>query len=115
MNQTTENFWQIWNNLEPYVPPRQSFRLYYDDQGLPIVYSMEDIPGNYIELDPEVFARRNMRVRVWDGKLIELTSNTIRKKIPADTGTPCHPQDVSIVVCQDQPHQCWRTKTHDAD
>ena len=115
MNETTENFWQVFTNLEPHVLPTQLFRLYYDDNGYPIVYSMEDIPGNYIELDPETFARRNMRVCVRDNKLIELNTNPMTKKVPADSGTPCYPTDVSIVVSESQEHQCWRIKTHDAN
>ena len=74
---------------------------------------MEHKPGNYIDITPEQFQRANMRVRVRDGKLIELNTNSVKKKVPADTGTPCHPQDVGIVVAETEPHQCWKTEINE--
>jgi hypothetical protein len=115
MNDTTQNFLDVFSNLEPWQPPVVFWRLYYDDAGYPLFYSMEDKPGNYINVTPEAFARSSMRVRVRDGKLIELNTNPVKKKVPADSGTPCHPQDVSIVVATSESHQYWRLKTNDAN
>lgn len=108
MNETTENFWQIFANLEPWTPPVVFWRLYYDDQGAPLFYTQEDRTGNYIDITPEQYQRASMRVRVQDGRLIELNTTSTKKKVPADTGTPCCPTDVSIVVSPQEPHQCWR-------
>ena len=108
MNETTENFWQVWNSLEPWQPPVVFWRLYYDELGLPMFYSQEDVPGNYIDVTPEQYRRSSMNVRVRAGRLIELDSAVIKKKIPAATGTPCCPTDVSIVVHESTVHQCWR-------
>ena len=113
MNQTTENFWEVFAKLEPWLPPVVFWRLHYDDQGYPLFYTMEHKPGNYIDITPEQFQRANMRVRVRDGKLIELNTNSVKKKVPADTGTPCHPQDVGIVVAETEPHQCWKTEINE--
>ena len=110
MNETTENFWQVWNNLEPYTPPVVFWRLYYDEQGFPLFYTQEDKPGNYIDVTPEQYQRASMRVRVRNGQLIELRSNPVKKLVPAETGTPCDPRDVSIVVSPETEHQCWRLK-----
>ncbi len=115
MNETTENFWKIFSNLEPWAPPKVFWRLYHDDAGFPLFYTMEDKPGNYIDVTPEQYQRSNMRVRVKDGKLLELNTNPVKKIVPAESGTPCDPQDVSIVVTTDQPHQCWRTKTNESN
>ena len=115
MNETTENFWQVFNNLEPWQPPVVFWRLHYDDAGLPLFYTQEHKPGNYIDVTPEQYQRASMRVRVREGKLIELNSTPIKKKVPSQTGTPCHPMDVAIVVPESEPHQCWRTKTHDTN
>jgi hypothetical protein len=115
MNDTTQNFIDVFSNLEPWQPPVVFWRLHYDDQGNPLFYTMEHKPGNYIDVTPEQFQRANMRVRVRDGKLIELNTNSVKKKVPADTGTPCYPTDVSMVVSVEQSHQCWRIATNESN
>lgn len=115
MNETTKNFLEVFANLEPWTPPVVFWRLYHDENGRPLFYTQEDKPGNYIDVTPEQYQRASMRVKVRDGILIELNTNTVKKKVPAESGTPCHPKDVSIVVTADEPHQCWRIETHDTD
>lgn len=110
MNETTENFWKVWNNLEPWQPPQVFWRLYYDEQGAPLFYSMEDRPGNYIDVTPEQYSRASMQVRVVNGKLQQLSTKRTKKLMPSTTGTPCHPRDVAVVVASDREHQCWRMK-----
>lgn len=107
MNETTQNFLEVFSNLEPWQPPKVFWRLYYDDSGNPLFYTQEEKPGNYIDITPEQYQRASMRVKVQGGKLIELNTTPVRKKTPTDTGTPCYPSDVSIVVSVDEPHQCW--------
>jgi hypothetical protein len=115
MNETTENFWQVFGSLEPWQPPVVFWRLYYDENGMPLFYTQEDKPGNYINVTPEQYQRASMRVKVKDNKLIELTTTPVKKKIPADTGIPCYPNDVSIVVAESEPHQCWRLTTNETN
>lgn len=107
MNETTQNFLDVFANLEPWQPPRVFWRLYYDEGGYPLFYSQEDKPGNYIDVTPEQYARASMRVRVREGNLIELNTTPVKKLVPGDTGTPCYPTDVSIVVLPENEHQCW--------
>ena len=105
-----EEFWAI---LHAMPEPRPVFwRLYYDSEGRPITYSMEHLPGTYIDVDAETFARAPTNVRVQNGRLIEL-KQAVQKLVPADTGTPCHPDNVAIVVSETQPHQRWSMKTHE--
>lgn len=110
MNETTQNFWEVFNNLEPWTPPVIFWRLYYDDAGMPLFYTQEDNPGNYINVTPEQYQRASMQVKVVDGKLIELGTHLIKKLTPTTTGTPCHLTDVSIVVSESNPHRHWKFK-----
>jgi len=89
-------------------PPPQIWRLYYDDQGLPLFYSQEDLPGKYVAVTPEQYVAKNFRVRVVDGQLQEYQRRTVRKLIPGQYGTPCHPDDVSLVVNPQYSHRRWK-------
>lgn len=113
MNDTTKNFWEVWNNLEPYVAPVIFWRLYHDDQGRPLFYSQEDLPGNYINVTPEQYQLADMRVKVVQGELKKLNTNPVRKLVPAESGTPCHSQDVSVVDAHIKNPQHWKIKIND--
>ena len=108
---TPDEFWAILHAMPEPLPV--SWRLYYDAEGAPITYSMESLPGTYIEVDAETYARMPMNVRVRDGRLIELKS-AVRRLAPSDTGTPCYPNNVAIVVDETEPHQRWSMKTHES-
>ena len=89
------------------------WRLYYDDQGRPITYSMEALPGNYIEIDADTYHRGPLNVRVVDRQLRYIQHTWSQKLIPADTGTPCHPRDVTIVVAA-EPATYWSRKLYES-
>lgn len=96
-------------------PAQPFFRLYHDDQGNPLFYSMEAVPGTYIEIDQETFACGSMNVRVRDGKLVEVTWATTTKLVPGNSGSPCHPDNVAVIVAEDQPHIRWSKKTYESN
>jgi len=108
-NETTENFLKVMSTFEwPEIVP-VFFRLYYNDDGTPLMYSMEDQPGKYIEIDAETFAIRSFNVRVVDQKLVHIQPRTLVHKLkPADVGTVCDPRDVCVIVDQTQPNTKWK-------
>lgn len=110
---TPEEFWSILHNMPEAKPV--FYRLYYDADGVPLFYSMEDVPGTYIEIDQETFARGATNVRVRDGKLIEITWATTTKLVPGNSGSPCHPDNVAVIVAEDQPHIRWSKKTYESN
>jgi hypothetical protein len=106
---------ELWSMLQNMPESAPVFYRLYHQNGVPLFYSMEDRPGTYIEIDAETFARSPLHVRVRDGKLVERIWKTTSKLIPSDTGTPCHPDNVAIVVAESEPHQRWSKKTYETN
>lgn len=98
---------EFWGALELRETKPVLYRLYYDDQGLPLFYSQEDLPGNYIDLDHATYTNPPIHVRVVNNKLTVLNTTVVTKLHPGRSGTPCDPQDISVVVDQALPHIKW--------
>ena len=108
---TPEEFYAILHAV-PEVKVQQQ-RLYYDEQGQPLFYTMEDLPGTWIAVTPVDYVLARMDVHVRDGHLvIPPTKNQVRKLWPDDSGTACHPKDICLIVDEDCPHQKWRLSQH---
>jgi hypothetical protein len=109
---TTTNFFEA---LQSHVEPEKQkifFRLYYNKKnGDLIEYSMEDLPGDYIEITAEQFAESNPYVYVKDGKIKKRKMLTYGKLVPSATGYPTHATDVSIV--DPESTTFWDFKTYD--
>jgi hypothetical protein len=109
---TPEEFWSILHAVPDTVNPIR--RLYYSDNGEPLFYSTEDLPGNYIDIDQETFSRASGKVRVKNSQLISTVAHRISKKlIPAEHGVACDPRDICVVVDQEQAHTKWTIKTYE--
>lgn len=107
---TPEEFWKILHDVPEPKPVLR--RLYHDEQGLPLFYSGEDLPGNYIDISAEDFARASGRVRVVNGVLIQVDPVQVTSKLrPSTEGVACHPNDVCVIVDDDQPHVFWKKTT----
>ena len=110
---TAEEFWQILHEIPASRPV--FYRLYHDESGVPICYSMEDLPGTYIEIDQSTYARNSKWVRIKRGQLVEHKPwLQATKLVPGDQGTQCDVLDVMIVTSQG-PTQKWMLQTHDQD
>ena len=73
---TEEEFWAI---MAPVPAPLPVFyRLYHDEKGYPLFFSMEDLPGNYIEIDGETFASAPSNIRVVNGVMSEIPGKAVR-------------------------------------
>ena len=114
--ETTKNFFAAWENNTPpqIVVPR--YKLYYDADGHPLLYTMEEIEGNYIDIDRETYVLASNRVRVVDGRLRFLKSKTTVKKLVPNqpNGTACDPRDVCMIVDQ-TPNVKWKIKIDEYD
>ena len=99
----------FFSNLPPVKQP--SYRIYYDEAGRPTSYTVDDRPGNYIEVDAETYANCNRNIRIIDGKIIKIKPPVqVAKLVPSDQGVPCDPDNVCIVVDGTQPHKKWSLK-----
>ena len=105
---TPEDFWNTLHNMPE--PQLVFWRLYYNDSGLPVCYSMEELPGNYIDIDAKTFALAPVNVRVVDRKLKYITTRTSDKLVPGTSGTLCHPQNVAVIV--EQNGTPWSKQTY---
>ncbi len=114
-NETTENFWQVWNSFTWPEPVPVSYRCYYQDDGTVDFYTMEHLPGNYIEVEQQVYVLAPMPARVINGQLtIVKPKTTVQKLKPTTgTGTQCHPRDVSVVV--DTNGTYWNYQTNEVN
>ena len=110
---TPEEFWAVLHT--PIETKPIFYRLYYNDDGTLICYSMEDLPGNYIEIDVETYHRTPANVRVVDGKLKEIKiASLVKKLVPSDCGVSCDPRDICVVT-DSQPNIKWSIKTYESN
>ncbi len=114
--ETTDNFWRVWQSFQWSDPEPVFYRLYHDADGRPVIYSMENLDMPYVEVDQAAYLSADYRVKVIDGKIIKLRPSVQTKKlIPGETGTACDPRDVLVVVSQQCPHVNWMTRTYEQD
>jgi hypothetical protein len=114
---TTQNFWSVLRQFQWPEPRAVTYRLYHDDQGQPLFYTMDELPGTYIEVDQRTYVRASYQVLVQDSKLILLEPRIQVSKLAPDNdhGVACDHRDVCVVVDAGRPHQKWRKITNDID
>jgi hypothetical protein len=107
---TEKEFLSIWQSGATAPVVELEYRLYYDENGFPLFYTTEDLPGVYIIVDQETFLNGPKNIKIIDGKIVEAKIAWLKKIIPSQQGISCHPQDVCVVVDSSQPHTNWRLK-----
>ena len=89
------------------------FRVYYDaDTGKILDYTTDDLPGNYIIVEREVFHQHRFDWTVKHGKMTA-PKNVIGKLRPDSNGTSCDPQDITVIVSPSQPNIKWNIHTYE--
>ena len=115
--ETTRNFWDVMRSFQWPEPEPISYRLYHNEDGTPIIYTMEALPGAYIEVDQETYTRASHQVKVCDGRLVTIEPKMHATKLTKDqdSGSPCDPRDVCVIVHDSSPHQKWKKTTNDVN
>ena len=81
---TEQEFLDFWTNYKWTDAAPVHYRLYYDDAGLPLFYSHDDLPGKYIDITPEQFALQDQSIKIVNGKLVRRRTVRMSKLVPAD-------------------------------
>jgi hypothetical protein len=113
---TEQEFLDMWATIEWPAPAPVIFRLYYNEEtGQPLMYSMEDLPGKYIDITPEQFAAANFRVKVKHKQIVPASLPLPPKLVPSTSGTSCALDAVDIVVSPQQPNRKWIIRQYEQD
>ena len=97
--ETTDNFWKVFNGFHwPEARP-VFYRCYYHDDGTPDFYTMEDLPGQWIEVTKEIYLMSPHHARVIDGKLKIFEPKKFISKLKPNQlhGTRCDPRDICVI------------------
>lgn len=107
-----DEFWKAVAEVNWSKPPEIEYRIYYDaETGQILDYTTESRSGDFIVVDRETFARHRFEPKVKNGTLTWPTA--ARSKLtPADSGTACHPQDITI-LCDSDIAQHWKIKIYE--
>lgn len=113
MTTTDDEFLKALRLFQPPLPREIEFRVYYNtNTGEILNYTNDDLPGDYILVDQETFARHRFDCKIKDGKIVPYRL-PVGKLIPGDSGTPCASDDISIIASEAQPRQHWSMHTYE--
>lgn len=106
---------ELWSLVSTSESPQVSYRLYHDEQGYLLFYSMEHLPGTYIEITAEQFARADSHVKVVNGQVVRLNRSLVKKLVPGIDGINCSAYSVAVPVADTDPGQKWCIKNYETD
>ena len=90
------------------------YRLYYNPDGTPKHYTMQELEGDYIFVDQQTFQCCRYDIVVVGGKIKSLNENSIARYYISDesaTATCCDPHDITLIVDKTQQHIFWDYRT----
>lgn len=113
--ETTKNFWEAWNNFVWPEIKTVSYRLYYHADGSPDFYTMEDLPGQWIEVSQQVYVSSPRNVRVIDGELrfIPVTKRFQKLQPNKESGIRCDIRDICLVIDQQSSGTLWKLEENE--
>jgi hypothetical protein len=87
------------------------FRLYYNDDGTPKFYSMEELEGNFIYIDHQTFMAGRHDITVINGKIKSLSENIISKyhlvTESSKTTIMCDSEDITLLTDSTESYKLW--------
>jgi hypothetical protein len=98
---------EFWAALVPVKPVNILYRIYYNEQGDPLFFSQEDLPGLYLDISHELYINPPKHFKIINNSIVLLDTAVVKKLYPTKSGTPCHPQDVSVIVKDTEPNIKW--------
>lgn len=110
-----DSFWQAVSEYQEPEQPTLEFRLYYDDAGRVLFYSMEQLPGKYVQVTSEQYAEGRYDVTVVNGEIKYPVTKVYRKLVPSKTGTATSLSDVTIISPTETDAQFWKAKIYEQD
>lgn len=72
------------------------YRLYYDANGKPITYTVENLPGNYITVTAQQYSECRMDVVVIAGQIVK-SQRAILKMQKSNSGVRCNKYDINLL------------------
>lgn len=91
------------------------YRLYYDEQGMPLYYTCDQLPGNFVAVSAEVYAQGRYDCKVVNGEIKYPAQIKYAKLIPSTKGTACYIKDVSIISPTETDAQHWKLRVYEKD
>lgn len=109
---TEQEFWKILLDVPESRPI--FYRAYYNSEGWVECYSMEDLPGKYVDVDQSTYVE-SPYARVVNGKLTVIKpASILTKLVPSTIGTSCDARDVCVITDTDNAVK-WSLKSNETD
>lgn len=87
------------------------YRLYYNSDGTPKFYTMEDLPGEYITVDHETFESGRYDIKIKNKQIVNLSSmlapRYVITEISSLDSVCCDPDDITLLVTDLDEHILW--------